>query len=132
MRPRNPATRMWAEALEMLEQADRLQRQFFQLSQRSAGACWEPPLDIMDTEQRLYILVALPGVAPDKLQVVTDGHMLHVIGDRPMPAVPGASIKRMEIPYGRFERHIELPAGRLEVERQELENGCLRLVLRKL
>ena len=38
-------------------------------------------------------------------------------------------IRRLEIPYGRFERHIELPIGRFEIDRRELTDGCLLLTL---
>jgi HSP20 family molecular chaperone IbpA len=41
-------------------------------------------------------------------------------------------IRRLEIPYGRFERRIELPAGRFEIGRRDLADGCLLLTLRKL
>jgi hypothetical protein len=41
-------------------------------------------------------------------------------------------IRRLEIPYGRFERRIDLPRGRFEIEERVLEHGCLRLILRKL
>jgi HSP20 family molecular chaperone IbpA len=59
---------------------------------------------------------------------------LIVTGLRPMPgqASRSAVIRRLEIPYGRFERRIELPAGRFEIGRRDLANGCLKLTLRKL
>ncbi len=41
-------------------------------------------------------------------------------------------IRRLEIPYGHFERRIELPAGRFDIARRELVDGCLVLGLRKL
>ena len=45
---RNPPSWMWAEACEMLEQAQRLQRQFFRFGQAvEAQPRWEPPVDIV-------------------------------------------------------------------------------------
>jgi HSP20 family protein len=41
-------------------------------------------------------------------------------------------IRRLEIPYGRFERRIDLPPGRFEIGRRDLTDGCLTLTLRKL
>ena len=125
---------MWGDALELLQQADRLHRQFFQLGPgRPTGPCWEPPIDVLETEHTLLILVALPGVAPDQVQIIVDGGTLLVVGERPIPASARAAvIRRLEIPYGRFERRIDLPPGRFEVEQRELEHGCLRLTLRKL
>jgi hypothetical protein len=48
-----------------------------------------------------------------------------------LPAEP-AVIRRLELPYGRFERRVALPGGRYELEGRQLVNGCLQLALRKL
>jgi hypothetical protein len=49
-----------------------------------------------------------------------------------LPAPARSVIRRLEIPYGRFERRIDLPAGRFEIGERALVDGCLRLLLRKL
>ena len=125
---------MWAEACELLGEAERLHRQFFVPARsRAKGPTWEPPADVLETDHELSILVALPGVAPDQVMVVIDGGSLIVTGLRPMPGQSRSTIiRRLEIPYGRFERRIELPAGRFEIGRRELADGCLSLTLRKL
>ena len=133
MRGRDRETWMWTQAFDLLEQADRLHRHFFQLSrEREKGPCWEPPVDLFESEQRLVIVVALPGVPVEQLQIVIDGAALSVIGERPPAVFGSAMIRRLEIPYGRFERRIDLPRGRFEIEERVLEHGCLRLILRKL
>jgi HSP20 family protein len=134
MRSRDPRIWMWAEACELLEQAERLRRQSFVPARGLAkGPVWEPPADVLETEHELSIQVALPGVAPDQVQVVIDDGTLIVTGLRPMPGQSRTTmIRRLEIPYGRFERRIELPAGRFEIGRRDLADGCLTLTLRKL
>jgi HSP20 family protein len=134
MRSRDPKVWMWAEACELLGEAERLQRQFFVPARsRAKGPTWEPPVDVLETGLELTIVIALPGVAPDRVQVAIDGGTLIVTGVRPMPGqARTAVIRRLEIPYGRFERRIELPAGRFEIGRRELANGCLSLTLHKL
>ena len=130
---RKSPTLMWAEAMNMLDQADRLQRQFFQLSRSTArGPTWEPPADIFETPSHLSVLVALPGVSSDRLEVLIDGGTLIVVGERPMPAPASSHIRRIEIPYGRFERRFDLPPGQFEIQESSLTNGCLVLTLRKL
>jgi HSP20 family protein len=130
---RDQTKSMWADALERIEQADRLQRRFFQVSQaRPHGPTWEPPADIFETDRALTILVALPGAAPDDVAVDIQGCSLYITGARPMPAPANALILRMEIPYGRFERRIDLPPAQYEITEQALLYGCLRLTLRKL
>ena len=54
---------MWAEALQLLDQAERAHRDLFQPSaQRRRTACWEPPVDVFETDGEVWIQVALPGV----------------------------------------------------------------------
>lgn len=130
---RDPTKFMWTDAMTMLERADRLHRQFFQLStSQNRGPIWEPPADIFAIGDTLVVLLALPGVVAHDVTVVIDGGALFVVGMRPMPAPAGAMIRRLELPYGRFERHIDLPKGIFKIKEQELSNGCLRLTLSKL
>jgi HSP20 family molecular chaperone IbpA len=128
MPTRDPAIWMWAEACEILDRAERLQRQFFRPARRAA---WEPPVDVFETERDILIVVALPGVASDQIELgILDGAVV-VAGERRLPAAAGAAIRRLEIPYGRFERRIALPAGRYEIGGREFVDGCLVLRLRK-
>jgi HSP20 family molecular chaperone IbpA len=124
---------MWAEALDLLEQADRLHRQFFALKgSTGAQVRWEPPVDVVEGESELRVTVALPGVAPERIEVKLDQEQLAISGVRPPPACShSAVIRRIEIPYGRFERRIELPPGRYELAEQVSSNGCLYLKLRR-
>lgn len=124
---------MWAEACEMLERAERLHRQFFQPgSPRSRRPTWEPPVDMVETDSELWVIIALPGVEAERFEVSFRAGYLVVAGVRPLPLpASGGEILRLEIPHGRFERHIELPMGRYEVARQELVNGCLYISLSK-
>jgi HSP20 family molecular chaperone IbpA len=133
MQSRDPRTWMWAQALEMLEQADRLHRQFFEPGPaRPAGPSWEPPVDVIETGREAWILVALPGVPPGRVQVTFESGALVVRGERVLPAeYHEGTIQRLELPYGRFERRIAVPAGPLELHEQRFENGCLVLRLRR-
>jgi HSP20 family molecular chaperone IbpA len=134
MRTLNPAGWMWEEACEMLERAERMQRQFFQVrAEIRTGATWEPPVDVVETDHELTIVVALPGVRPADMDVQIDGSMLLVRGARALPTVSDRGIiHRLEIPHGRFERRILLQAGRLELIRREVNDGCLLLCFSKL
>jgi HSP20 family molecular chaperone IbpA len=134
MKVRDPTLWMWGEALDMLERADRLHRQFFQLATpREASPTWEPPVDIIETTDRFVIVIALPGVTPDALAIEVEPGALVVRGQRRMPAYgPDCRIHRLELPYGRFERRIELPPGQLRLGERQLADGCLTLALVKL
>lgn len=131
--PRPDETWMWDRAESLLNEADRLQRQFFQLGRPGAGrATWTPPVDIFETTKEMWILVALPGVRASDVEVVLEGAALVVHGQRTIP--PGlrrAEMTRLEIPRGRFERRLELAAGSYEVLERTMVDGCLALHLRK-
>jgi HSP20 family protein len=118
-----------ADAFEMLRDADRVHRRFFTVSLGTPGPCWEPPVDLVESSGHLLIQVALPGVRPESLEVRTDGASLHVTAARRANAARGDVIHRLEIPYGRFDRRIELPRGRYEIGRRELADGLLTIEL---
>ena len=88
---------------------------------------------MLETERQLRIIVALPGVAPEAVQVQTEGGILTILGSRPLPGRgENANIVRLEIPYGSFERRIALQLNRLRLAERELVNGCLVLTFVKL
>lgn len=131
--------RMWAEALELLDQAERVQRAVFRPGPAGTTAarltCWEPPVDVLETASgELWIQVALPGVPPELLDLRVEGQALVVAGERPLPLPRGSSgtVHRLETPHGRFERRLTLPPGRYELGRHDLELGCLTITLRRL
>jgi HSP20 family molecular chaperone IbpA len=120
--------RMWADAVSAMERADRLRRQFFHHTRPH----WEAPIDVFETVDALIILVALPGVELDNINVTLNAGALVVRGERPLPhELQHARILRMEIPYGRFERRIDLPPIPFEISGRHLANGCLMLHLAK-
>jgi len=130
----DPTGWMWIHACEVIVKAERLQRQFFQpsASQRSL-AIWEPPVDVFEDANEIVIVVAMPGVAADRVQVRHESGTLVVRGVRPL-SLSGSRhrVRQLEIPYGAFERQIPLPPGRLEIGPPELAQGCLTLRLRRI
>ncbi len=130
----HPRSGFWSEALDLLSEADRLHRQFFRVGSEAAGGpTWEPPVDTLETAEAVTVLVALPGIAPDQVEIVHRAGSLTVRGVRPMPGGHRqGAIRRLEIPYGQFERRLDLPPGRYDLAASEFVNGTLCLTLRKL
>jgi len=128
----DPRDWMWSDALHMLAQADRLHRQMFRPQASAQGANWEPPVDMLETDNEVLILAALPGVDAEQVQASIENGVLVIAGVRVLPAeLRTATIHRLELPQGRFERRIALPAGRYESVRRTSVNGCLVISLTK-
>ena len=133
---------MWSEALSTLDRAERLHRQFFAPPHGAPGVAprispnWEPPVDIVEEGGALRIHIALPGVSPDSITIVADAHGVTVSALRSFPlgkvcGDPSARIHRVEIPYGRFERHVALAADELSLFEKTLADGVLTLSFRR-
>ena len=133
MAARFPTDWMWAQAFEVIEEAERMHRQFFRLSTPGHGSVtWEPPVDIFEDELDVVVLVALPGVPANRIEVTAEPGGIVVRAERALPlASSPRGLRRLEIPYGYFERRIPLAEARLETATREVRDGCLILRLRK-
>lgn len=129
----DPINWMLADAIEALARAERLKGQFFRLkgNQGEPAPSWEPPVDVLETEREVLVFIALPGVDPEEVKAAIDNGALVVSGRRVLPPeLRRAAIHRLELPQGRFERRIPLPAGRYKV-RHHVVHGCLVFCLSK-
>jgi HSP20 family molecular chaperone IbpA len=130
----NPRDWMWGEALGALARAERLQREMFRISGAPlSGPIWEPPVDVLETDELVVVIAALPGVRDAALSLAIDSGCLVIQGRRTLPeALRNAVIHRLELPQGRFERRVALPAGRYGAIRRETQDGCLVVALTKI
>src|SRR5262245_13220913 len=111
---RDPARSwMWSEACEMLARAERLHREFFRpIGSAAPLPTWEPPVDILETEHEVLVLVALPGVNAERVEALIEGGLLVISGTRVLPPeLRTATIHRLELPQGCFQRRLPLPPG---------------------
>ena len=128
-------------AADLLQQAERIQRNFLQIA---AGArfrvsygrnpSWEPPVNVVETDESVWVILAIPGVSVDRVDVTLEGRELLITGERPLPGCcQDGELKIWEIPLGRFERRVRLPAGdhQPSVGDISLQNGLLIIELRK-
>ena len=74
---------IWQRANDLLQQAERIHRNFLQVA---AGAryrvshgrtpSWEPPVNVVETDESLWVISALSGVAGDRVEVRIEGREL--------------------------------------------------------
>jgi HSP20 family protein len=121
---------MWAEACALLEEAERKHRHFFNLIANPTRPVWEPPTDIFAEGPDVHVVVALPGARVDEVTVQLGPTGLQIDATVSPPAL-GATVNivRLEIPYGRMRRRIELPPGRYVLTERRLDHGYLQLHL---
>jgi HSP20 family molecular chaperone IbpA len=124
---------MWSQACDLIEQAERMHRQFFRAATaQPSDVVWQPPADVFEDEREIVVMLAMPGVSAERIQVIQEPGALLVRGVRPLPlARSGLAVRHLEIPYGRFERRIALPARGLQLQQPEVAEGCVILRLRK-
>jgi len=122
---------MWAEACALLDEAERKQRHFFELlSVHAARPVWEPPADIFTEGAELQVVVALPGATAEEVAVRLTPTGVQIETTVPPPTLNARmSVVRLEIPYGRMRRRVDLPPGSYVLIERRLERGCLFLRL---
>lgn len=106
-------------------------------SQTGIENMWKPNIDLIETENFVHLLLTVPGVDPDSIDVDFFNNYVKIKGERSFPSELNDNIqistRRQEIIYGNFERKIMLP---LSVTRNEsvsinLENGILSIKIDK-
>jgi len=122
---------MWADACALLDEAERKHRHFFELlAVPATPPAWEPPADIFADGSELKVVVALPGASADEgaVQLTASGLQIETTVAPPSWSAR-AKVLRLEIPYGRMRRRIDLPPGRYALLERRLDRGCLFLRL---
>jgi HSP20 family protein len=132
---------IWQRANDLLQQAERIRRNFLQIAdgaryRASHGRTtrWEPPVNVVETDESLWVISAVPGVAVDRVDVRLEGRELVIAGERPLPrCCDDGELKIWEIPLGRFERRLRLVGGEkpLSVGEISFQDGLFIIEIRK-
>jgi len=133
---------MWQRASDLFQQVERIHRNFLQVaasvqyrSLHGKRPVWEPPVNVVKTDESLWVIAALPGVAPDRVNVRLEERELVIAGERPLPkCCHDGELKIWEISLGRFERRLTLIEERdtLSLRKASLLDGLLIIELRKV
>src|SRR5574341_740357 len=121
----------WQQASDLMEQADRIQRNFLQiaasryLALNSPAGAWAPPVNVVETDQACWVIIALPGGEAAKIDIRLEGNELIIAGTRRLPTCCNeGELKIWEIPVGRFERRVSLiPGIQLTIAETRFEDG---------
>lgn len=131
---------IWQRASDLIQQAERIQRNFLQIAAGAhyyAGSTrvsrWVPPVSVVESDKSIWVLSALPGVSRDCLEARLEAGELVISGQGVLPACcEQGELKIWEVPLGRFERRVKLAAFDLvSIAEIRLQDGLLVIKLNK-
>jgi HSP20 family protein len=110
-----------AEFQRMIETMDRAFDAYWG-GQAEQQAILPVPIDIYERDQTIHVCAAVPGVAPEDLDIQVADNVLTIRGEtkQEWESSPEAKVYRREQRYGRFSRSIRLPED-VEVDQIEAE-----------
>ncbi|TBH20231.1 Hsp20/alpha crystallin family protein [Thermus thermamylovorans] len=93
---------------ELEELQERLARAFG--TPQQGPRVYAPSVDVVEDGEGLHLFVYLPGVEPEKVEVVAEEGVLSVKAERPFEKREGTTYHRLEGPYGTFARGFNVPS----------------------
>jgi HSP20 family protein len=111
------------DRLETLRKLKELQERIAELAYQLTGeepAAWTPRVDLLEDEAHYVLLVDLPGVRPEDLELLEEGSRITLAGVR--HPLPGTYLLE-ERPMGTFRRTLDLPGP--------IEEGTAQAALRQ-
>ncbi len=124
---------MTIERFDAIERLQTIRQQLDELSRRFASqevfGEWVPAVDVIDEGTQFRILVDVPGVKNEDLELHEEGQTITLAGIR---HARGGNYSRQERPDGAFRRTLTLPEAIVPGSAQAtLKSGVLELVLQK-
>lgn len=92
---------------EMEELQERISRLLG--AQGQGPKVFAPATDVVEDEEGLHLFVYLPGLEPEKVEVIAEEGTLSLRAERPFEKKEGATYHRLEGPYGSFARSFNIP-----------------------
>lgn len=102
------------------------------IERAAAGETWMPPVDIIDAAEEYLILVDLPGIDAEQVDMRVEEGVLLVEGERRAPeSIERASLRERR--FGGFRRAFELPR-KIDADgiAARYENGVLAIRVPKV
>ena len=92
---------------------------------------WTPPMSVWESHTQIRICVDLPGVPRDQVQVVAQGKLLTISGQRAIPRNDDFRLHSSEAPLGPFRRTVYIPGGMRGEPSAEMKDGLLEVRIQK-
>ena len=110
-----------------------LMDEFFEPTNAQTTNNLTPKVDIRENEQEFELLLELPGVRKEDMQIELEQDVLYVSGERKAAEeTKETNVHRMEQFYGSFHRSFHLPQGLdKDTIAAKYQDGILRLTIKK-
>lgn len=95
---------------------------------------WRPGVDIVESKDAYRLLLDLPGIDPQSIEITEEKKLLSVSAERPaLDVKEGETLSRNERKVGSYKRQFTLPDD-ADVENivAESKNGVLSLTIRRV
>ena len=92
---------------------------------------WTPPMSVWESHTQIRICVDLPGVSRDQVQVVAQGKLLLISGQRAITRNDDFRLHSSEAPLGPFRRTVYIPGGMRGEPTAEIKDGVLEVRIQK-
>ena len=124
------------EAADLADEVRRLFEDLQQAHDAAPGGLYAPPMDVVEREESLEIVMDLAGVSPDDVRVLFKNNTLLIAGCKwPAAGAQGrtTAFHLVERSFGRFARAVRVTASLdLGQARATMAEGLLRVRLPKL
>ena len=117
-----------------MNRMSRLFNEFLGQERGTTAAIWGPPMDVLETENKIVVKAELPGIDPKALDISISGDMLTLKGEKKADKEEKSEYyyccERMS---GEFSRSITLPSS---VDKDKIDahyrDGILRIEMQKI
>jgi HSP20 family protein len=113
------------------EQLDKLLNLLGETGLSTAAPPWTPPLSVWESAGETLICMDLPGVTRERVDIVLQGNVLTITGQRPLPVRDQMRLRMSERPLGSFRRTIVLSGPRAGEPSAQLRDGVLEIRIRR-
>ena len=81
----------------------------FPVFQEEMPTTWNPPVDVLEEQDRIFVKVEVPGVEENNLKITFQDGLLTISGERQFERKDDRNYHRIERSYGTFTRSFSLP-----------------------
>lgn len=118
---------------------DRLDTAFFEpffrfpfVQEAARTAAWNPPVDVLEENEKILVKVEVPGVDEKDIHVMFEDGVLTVSGERQFERRDDRNYHRIERAYGSFTRTFTLPRSvDANAIKADYRNGVLEIEIPK-